>query len=301
MYFEESYFQGEEREGFFVEEMMKRAWAAQIEVLLEIDRICDKYGLKYCAGYGTMLGAVRHHGFIPWDDDMDIYMLRDDYEKFLSVVRQETPKNYALLNNYLDKGFSQVFSRLVNTKRIDLSEEHMKKFHGCPYAVGVDIFPLDFLSRNENQVMLQCEMYRLVLSTKTCILKKQTENLDEYLDAIEDICGLKVDRDAPLVGQLIRILDRISAMFHRDESDEVVILHSYVNGFSKRMSKEWFANPVRIPFECIQIPVPSDYHQCLCRIYGPKYMTPVKWFPHDYPFYKGQEEILRAAMQEQNQ
>ena len=66
----ESYFEGEERNGFYIEPMMKRAWAAQIEVLLEVQKVCEKNEIQYFAEYGTMLGAVRHKGFIPWDDDI---------------------------------------------------------------------------------------------------------------------------------------------------------------------------------------------------------------------------------------
>ena len=70
--FEDSFFEGETRHDFFIEPMMKRAWAASMEVLAEIDRICKKHEIKYFAYWGTLLGAVRHKGFIPWDDDIDI-------------------------------------------------------------------------------------------------------------------------------------------------------------------------------------------------------------------------------------
>ena len=89
--FTEEYFKGEEREGFYVEEMMKRAWAAQIEVLEIIDRFCKKYQMQYFADWGTLLGAVRHKGFIPWDDDIDIVMKRADYNRFMRIFNEERP------------------------------------------------------------------------------------------------------------------------------------------------------------------------------------------------------------------
>lgn len=77
--FPDSYFEDEVRDGFYVPSMIKRAWATALDVLCEVDRICCKYNIKYYAEWGTLLGAVRHAGFIPWDDDLDIGMMRTDY------------------------------------------------------------------------------------------------------------------------------------------------------------------------------------------------------------------------------
>ena len=84
--FSDKYFDGEVRDGFFIESKMKRAWAAQLEVLDEIRRICQANNIRYFADWGTLLGAVRHQGFVPWDDDLDICMLRDDYNRFLEIA-----------------------------------------------------------------------------------------------------------------------------------------------------------------------------------------------------------------------
>ena len=69
--FSEEFFEGETRDGFYIEPMMKHAWAAQMEVYMEIAEICNRHGIQYFADWGTLLGAVRHHGFVPWDDDME--------------------------------------------------------------------------------------------------------------------------------------------------------------------------------------------------------------------------------------
>ncbi len=299
MYFEETYFQGEEQEGFYVEEKMKRAWAAQIEVLKEVERICRKYDLKYYAGYGTLLGAVRHKGFIPWDDDMDIFMLRDDYESFLSIIQKEMEEEYAFLNIYLEEDYGEVFSRIVNGRSINFTQEHLKRYHGCPYVVGVDIFPLDFIPRNKQDDDLRQELYRYVLSVKRIAAGGGTD-LDQYLAQTEELCGVKIDRSKPIVRQLIILMDRLSSLYHREESDEVAILHSNVNGFTKRMKKEWFDEVVWMPFENTEIAVPGNYDDCLRAIYGIKYMTPRRFKAHDYPFYKKQDAILEAMREKSN-
>lgn len=91
--FDDSYFLGETRDGFYIEPMMKCAWAAQLEVMCVIKQICEKYDIPYFAYYGTLLGTIRHKGFIPWDDDMDICMLRKDYQRFLEVTLGSLPES----------------------------------------------------------------------------------------------------------------------------------------------------------------------------------------------------------------
>ena len=98
MEFLNSYFEDEVRDGFYIPSMVKRAWAAELKVFDEVDRICRKYGIAYFADWGTLLGAVRHQGFIPWDDDFDIVMLRKDYERFLQVAEKELPDGFAVFN-----------------------------------------------------------------------------------------------------------------------------------------------------------------------------------------------------------
>ena len=110
MEFSIDFFLDEVREGFFIPAMMKRAWAAELEILVEIDRICDKYKLRYFIDYGNLLGAIRHKGFIPWDDDIDIMMMRKDYEIFAEVANAELPKELVFRSPEDDSGNYELFS-----------------------------------------------------------------------------------------------------------------------------------------------------------------------------------------------
>ena len=96
MNFDRSFFEDEVRDGFYVTAEMKQAWAAQMEVLSDLDKACRENGIEYYADWGTLLATVRHEGFIPWDDDLDIVMKREDYKKFLEVAPDE------MLPGYLD-------------------------------------------------------------------------------------------------------------------------------------------------------------------------------------------------------
>ena len=96
MYFDDKYFKTEEIDGFVVDSMMKRAWAAEMEIMQEIDRICKENDLQYYAAWGTLLGTIRHKGFIPWDDDIDIWMKRKDYNRFIEIIKKELDSTFCI-------------------------------------------------------------------------------------------------------------------------------------------------------------------------------------------------------------
>ena len=147
----ESFFKGEIRNSFYVEKLMKKVWAAQLEVLNDVDVLCKKHNIQYFADYGTLLGAVRHKGFIPWDDDMDISMKREDYTKFCEIAQKELAGTYEIVNIHTDPTWNQLLGRIINSREISFDDERLEKFHNCPFAVGLDICPLDYLAPNKEE------------------------------------------------------------------------------------------------------------------------------------------------------
>ena len=117
------YFEDEVREGFYIMGELKRVWAAQLKALEEIDKVCKRHNLKWFADCGTLLGTIRHKGYIPWDDDLDICMLRDDYEKFRIYAKEELPEGYAVLT-LKEKGdpFYQYLMRITSGRQFKFDE-----------------------------------------------------------------------------------------------------------------------------------------------------------------------------------
>ena len=105
----------EVRCGYTVTRKMKEVWAVELDLLKEFKRVCNKYDLKYCADGGTLLGAIRHQGFIPWDDDLDIAMLRKDFEKLNEVAPAEFKKPYFWQTEETDKGSARGHAQLRNS------------------------------------------------------------------------------------------------------------------------------------------------------------------------------------------
>lgn len=299
--YEESYFEGEEQEGFFVESMMKRAWAAQIEVLKVLEEICIKHNLRYFAERGTLLGAVRHQGYIPWDDDLDISMLREDYEKFLVIAKKELPKEFALLNMYIEPGWDHPFSRITNSRRISYGADRLEMFHGCPYAVGVDIFPLDYLSRNQEEEELRQDLLKIVANARLLLKEKaeEVEDVEVLLCQVEELCRIKIDRKKSINQQLLILIDRLSQLYGPEESDQVGRIHHvamYKHGIREKC---WYDKMTWVPFETTEISVPSEMHECVKRIFGEEYMTPIIAAHHDYPFYAKQERFYQERLKAQ--
>ena len=112
-----------------------------LEGLLLFRDICEKYKLRYFLAYGTLLGAIRHKGFIPWDDDVDILMPREDYKRFLSVSKKEENSAWEILSYERDEGYWLPWAKMCNKRTMILPS----RFHsGRIYGVSIDIFPLDF-------------------------------------------------------------------------------------------------------------------------------------------------------------
>lgn len=125
---------------FLVDSKRKKIWAIELEMLLELDRICRKHNLKYFLAYGTLLGAIRHKGFIPWDDDADVIMPRDDYEKFIQL--QDEFRNPLFLQTpYTDPEYFVSHSRIRNSNTTAISP--IMKYQKMNQGIFIDIFPLD--------------------------------------------------------------------------------------------------------------------------------------------------------------
>lgn len=120
---------------------LRGIWENEMDILDVIDRVCRENDIKYSIAYGSMLGAVRHKGFIPWDDDMDIWMLREDYERFIEVWERSNIKGYYLLSQEKVPLFTQDFIKIRkdNTAFVSAGEEHLNFHHG----IFVDIFAMD--------------------------------------------------------------------------------------------------------------------------------------------------------------
>lgn len=302
MFFDDGYFREETREGFVIAEDMKRAWAAQLEVLEEVKRVCGILGIKFFADWGTLLGAVRHHGFIPWDDDMDIAMLRKDYMRFLSEAPVLLEKYYEIKSVYNDPEDDTIKARIINGRHICFEPDFLAKFHGCPYVVGIDIFPVDNITDDKRALDKQIESLRFLLRTAESVPEKGPYGAEvlELMKKIEKTFGIPVNYNNRLKHELKRIYDVVCSLYHDENSAEVCSMIDFAEGWDYHAKREWYEDICELSFENTTIPVPEGYDGLLQIKYGKDYMTPRNvGSSHDYPFYKSQIEELRLVMQKE--
>lgn len=286
--FPHGYFEDEVRDGFYVSSVMKKCWAAQLEVLSDIDKVCKRYDIKWFADCGTLLGAVRHGGFVPWDDDLDICMFRDDYHRFLSVASRELTNiwpGYKILN-YHDGEYWEPISRIVNANDVEFSNARLDKFHGYPLAAGIDIFPLDFICPDEEEEEARKQLFKTIFDLADSGF---SEHIDKsMLEELAQMVGRKYDDNKSAKLQLYEWSEIVSSLYRREEAEEVCLMTFWYRNNDHKYPIKLFDKTVQIPFENIMINAPAGYDQVLKIEYG-DYMKIVRTGGiHEYPHYEEQ-------------
>lgn len=261
-----SFYEDEVRCGFYVSSFAKRWWAAQISVLEEFARVCEENELSWCAGYGTLIGAVRHKGYIPWDDDIDLFMPRGDYEKLRELFEGCFPSDWKLLN--CRNGYGEWNLRLNNGELIH--ESNLEEYNYYPFVAGIDIFPIDYISKDEEK--------RGVLKYKITEILRGVKNREDINEVCKAFC--RIDQ---------MLIDGSTRAVSDNLEDYYTCIYAYT--YSKERGKEpfWtydaFKEMVSSPFEYSNINIPKQFHEILSIIFG-DYMTPKKCISgHDYPLY----------------
>ena len=302
MLFDNSFFEDEVRDGFFVPAEIKQAWAAELEVLSEIDKICKKHHIQYFADWGTLLATVRHEGFIPWDDDLDIVMKRDDYNRFMEIANTELSEGFSAYNFRNHDDFWLFLGRVVGKPRICFEQEHLDRFHQFPYIAGVDIFVLDYVSRDEMAEKERDTLAMHTIAIADMIGEGRLDGLmrEHELQKIEMECDIKISRglsDVELKRSLYGMVELIFSRFTDEESDQLSQLFPHgLRNSNFRFPKECYKAAIELPYENTRIPVPIQYCKMLKERYG-DYMKLVRNVGgHDYPFFESQKRQLQAVL-----
>ncbi len=312
MPFNKSFLEDEVRLGFYIPSTIKQAWAAQLEVLKVIDDICRKCNIEYFADWGTFLGAVRHRGYIPWDDDMDIVMRREDYEKFYEEAPKLFPEGYNIHTFRNEEGFREFHAVVVNAQSYRFDKERFDSFHGFSYLCGIDIFILDYMYEDEESENKRDKeaLYLIALGDSVLDNTLAKETFKSNISRIQKITGYTFtdstflsqpdnsifynydtqDGKKALGIKLYELAEEKCAEVPGEKSNTLIQMVPW--GLKKythcRYPKEEYNKSVRLPFEYMDIPVPLHYDHLLTQRYG-NYMEIHKaGGAHEYPFFEKQ-------------
>lgn len=146
----EAFLREEIRCGYTVCRQMKQVWAVMIDLLVEFDRVCKKNHIIYYASGGTILGAVRHKGFIPWDDDIDIMMMRSEYNKLYNIAGREFKHPYFFQTEWTDRGSLRGHAQLRHSMTTGILTSEYKQHFSFNQGIFIDVFPLDAIPDDQD-------------------------------------------------------------------------------------------------------------------------------------------------------
>ena len=244
---------------------LRKVQLIELQALLEVDRICAKHNLEYYLIAGSALGAIRHKGFIPWDEDIDIGMMRDQYEQFLEIAKKELDKKYFLQTNQTDPSFVGLYSKIRINGTTFIEKETIKLGIKLHQGIFIDIFPLDNVGDNPVVAQIQYKLiwfFNSMLSTKIGIYSKTP-----LKKALKKIIAKVI---LPLVPMNLmkRLAHKIATSFDNKNTIRVANILGY-NGLKKlAVPREFFGEPVYTDFEGLSLPVPQQCHEYLENVYG---------------------------------
>ncbi len=250
---------------------LRKVQLLMLEIAKELKRVCEKNNIRYFLMWGTLLGAVRHGGFIPWDDDMDFGMLREDYEKFIEACKKDLDPRFFLQTWDTDPNFPLAFAklRLNGTHFLEKFSEKAQMNNG----IFIDIFPLDhvpdsdFANKVRSSRCFVCERLMWLKKGMGKNIKEESlggkikYNVFYTLSKVVPYEWLKKHYEKILRGDNAQKTGRV---------DGPTVFHFFgVTGFSSK----WPSEIEEIPFETTQFPAFKDKEGYLTFFYG-DYMTP---------------------------
>lgn len=236
----------------------------QIYIALEIKRVCDLHNLKYFLAFGTLLGAIRHGGFIPWDDDLDVAMPREDYEKFIKIFAKETNSDEFYLENWdTESDYGLTFSKVKLNGTI--FEENSIKNTNTHKGIFVDVFPYDELPDDKSLIAKTAKRVLVLGKIYKFRLGYLPTNPNDRKQAIQ----------ARIIGTVGKLLPKLflRTLLYKEETryngkGKYVTVISGSNNCRDYFLKEYLETGIEVDFDGYTFTVPKKYDEILKSIYG---------------------------------
>lgn len=252
-------------------EQLRKVQLLECEMLRELLAVCEKYKLHVWACAGTLLGAIRHRGFIPWDDDIDVLMFREDYDKLLEIGPKEFKEPYFFQSAYTDINYSFAHSQLRRSDTTAVFPDTLRQ----PYNQGIfiDIFVFDAIPEDDSVLAQQCRLMRLL---QLCMYwrffwytaQKWYRRIGSYIFHLVASCFNH--------RKWYRRMEKYASSNNSKGYTRVASLMFDNRNIGRTIvSLSDFRETIWVPFENLNIPVPIGYDNVLKKLCGEDYMTPI--------------------------
>ena len=244
-------------DGYKVSAKMKRVWAVQLDILKQCIAICERHKIDYSLDSGSILGAVRHRGIIPWDDDIDITMTRKNYDRFLKYAKDELGDDYFIKNSDTTKGYYRGLTQICRNGTTSIIEVDLAyHFH---QGISIDIFPLDNVPDDPKE---REKFLKKLQSIRRLFLHSNRKSKQ----ILHKIFGTQ---------WLIKRAEKYAQKYNNIKTKQSGVLVFRPDGIKR--DNKWFRDGsfIKVPFMDIEANIPKDYDELLTRYYG-DYMKPVK-------------------------
>lgn len=233
------------------------------KVFKETIDFLENHNLRWYVSGGTAIGAVRHHDFIPWDDDIDIYMPRKDYNRLLSLKKEiKTSTNLELLN-IEDEGYTQWFAKFVDKNSTTMENLNIP----CVYGVWVDIFPLDYSSNSEEVDNKNALIFKelFIKYQKTLFHVNYKAMLVQLLHLnFKSVCNNALSVIPKRRDFLRKEFQKFESSVQNEDGTHYI---SYCEG-GRHLECDWFKDSLMVPFADYQVRVPIGYDSYLTSVFG---------------------------------
>ena len=262
MYNTENFLKPEIIDGFKVTEKRKRIWNIEIELLQEFDKFCKANNIKYSVAYGTLIGAVRHKGFIPWDDDIDVVVSRKDYEKIIKIAPNCFGGKFHFQSYISEKSYDRTHAQLRNSETTAILRNEIRDKKSFNQGIFIDIFPLDAFpnNRKEQELFINrvAKQKRLIdgFVRYNCYSKHSLLGIIKH--HILKIIGLK---------RLIKHYDNICSNYSKKKTNLVCDIAFWVENYNAWVVDAW-EDITDYSFEYTRVPGPKEYDYVLKEQYG---------------------------------
>ena len=269
------------------QEVLSKVHLLQLKIAKEIKRICDKNNIDYILDSGTLLGAVRHKGFIPWDDDMDMAMTSENYKKFIEACKTDLGEEFFLQTWETDKNYPLAYAKikLNGTKYVESYFENRNM--DMHLGIFVDVLPYSVWpakKRLQKKLWRRRAFLRAMIMMKCRYLRFKSSSFKKYILKLGMFTVIKFLTLFCSKQSLIDKYNRMTEKYNKCESDEMYEHTANIKFGYWVVSKTCFEKFIDLPFEDDTFKCPANYDEYLTKVYG-DYMTPppeeVRWKGHD--------------------